>query len=517
MKWVAGYATNTALGLPGIHAVVVVNDPETGIPTAMLDGGPITAERTAAVSGGPAAFRAAPGAGGVGGDAPEIAMIGAGSRPVAPRRLRRPPAGCRAADLRPITGASGGPRRRGSLDPRHRLGGGQGTAREAVDGAHVVFTAASFGPADERQTMTNDWLRKDATVIPIDYATYCAARSREAALFVVDQREQYLAIATPATSTATRTRWRHSGRRSSRAPRGRRAASSSPTSAWASRTWSSRTPSCGRRRPQASARSCLADDRWDASGRSDRRRRGWRIVKAVTILLSLAICAIAVLGAVTTQRLAPDERVACGGGSRRRQPSSGTRTGSSRSRRTAGTTCSWHRATSTPRSGCGRWSCPAASGRAGSELFGKGQVDTDRYIRTLGWRIAAQRDLEAMSAESQKILEACRRRERLDPREQRPARRRSSSPASSRVPTTSGFELEPWTPLDTATWQKVQAWSLGGNVDRDLPAPVHDFESPRERTSCSLAMTRTPPSSRRRTSSATAPGRAGRRDRCRVG
>src|ERR687890_246565 len=51
MKWVAGYATNTALGLPGIHAVVVVNDPETGIPTAILDGGPITAERTAAVSG----------------------------------------------------------------------------------------------------------------------------------------------------------------------------------------------------------------------------------------------------------------------------------------------------------------------------------------------------------------------------------------------------------------------------------------------------------------------------------
>src|SRR5215212_1685500 len=75
MKWVAGYATNTALGLPGIHAVVVVNDPETGIPTAMLDGGPITAERTAAVSGvglryfGPRAA-AAPGV--------EVAVIVAG-------------------------------------------------------------------------------------------------------------------------------------------------------------------------------------------------------------------------------------------------------------------------------------------------------------------------------------------------------------------------------------------------------------------------------------------------------
>src|SRR5512140_883073 len=32
MKWVAGYATNAVLGLPGIHAVVVLNDPGTGVP-----------------------------------------------------------------------------------------------------------------------------------------------------------------------------------------------------------------------------------------------------------------------------------------------------------------------------------------------------------------------------------------------------------------------------------------------------------------------------------------------------
>ena len=51
MKWVAGFATNNALGLPAINAVVVLNDAGTGLPVAILDGGPITAERTAAVSG----------------------------------------------------------------------------------------------------------------------------------------------------------------------------------------------------------------------------------------------------------------------------------------------------------------------------------------------------------------------------------------------------------------------------------------------------------------------------------
>jgi ornithine cyclodeaminase/alanine dehydrogenase len=66
------------------------------------------------------------------------------------------------------------------------------SAREAVGGADVVVTAASFGPV--RQVMTADWLASDALVVPVDYATYCsAAVAAEAALFLVDQREQFLA------------------------------------------------------------------------------------------------------------------------------------------------------------------------------------------------------------------------------------------------------------------------------------------------------------------------------------
>ena len=51
IKWVAGFPDNRAKGLPTIHAVVVLTDAETGVPRAILDGGPITAQRTAAVSG----------------------------------------------------------------------------------------------------------------------------------------------------------------------------------------------------------------------------------------------------------------------------------------------------------------------------------------------------------------------------------------------------------------------------------------------------------------------------------
>jgi ornithine cyclodeaminase/alanine dehydrogenase-like protein (mu-crystallin family) len=42
--------------------------------------------------------------------------------------------------------------------------------------------------------MTGDWLAPAALVVPVDYATYCAADvARDAALFLVDHREQFLA------------------------------------------------------------------------------------------------------------------------------------------------------------------------------------------------------------------------------------------------------------------------------------------------------------------------------------
>jgi ornithine cyclodeaminase/alanine dehydrogenase-like protein (mu-crystallin family) len=39
MKWVAGFGGNAELGLPAINAVVVLNDADTGLPRAILDGG----------------------------------------------------------------------------------------------------------------------------------------------------------------------------------------------------------------------------------------------------------------------------------------------------------------------------------------------------------------------------------------------------------------------------------------------------------------------------------------------
>jgi ornithine cyclodeaminase/alanine dehydrogenase-like protein (mu-crystallin family) len=189
MKWVAGFGTNNALGLPAINALVVLNDSRTGVPVAILDGGPITAQRTAAVSG-VAIARFVPR---ISGRPARVAVIGAGVQghshvPVIGHVLpgaelvlfdRHPE---RAAALAEVARATSG------------IAGAQvaTSARSATEGADVVVTAASFGRT--RQAMTADWLAAHALVVPVDYATYCAAEvAAGAALFLVDHREQFLA------------------------------------------------------------------------------------------------------------------------------------------------------------------------------------------------------------------------------------------------------------------------------------------------------------------------------------
>ena len=189
MKWIAGFPGNRERGLPALHGLVLLVDPMTGVPSAILDAGPITAERTAAVSG-VAIRRFAPA---VTGRPPRAALIGAGVQGRSHLAVlgRVLPGVELAIYARHPDGAE-------DLAAAARATDGIATARarasaiEATSDADVVVTAATLESV--RQVMTPNWLTPDALVVPIDYATYCsAAVARGAALFLVDQREQFLA------------------------------------------------------------------------------------------------------------------------------------------------------------------------------------------------------------------------------------------------------------------------------------------------------------------------------------
>ena len=189
MKWIAGFPANRARGLSAIHGLVLLTDPTTGIPTAILDAGPITAERTAAVSG-VAISHFAPA---VEGRPPRAALIGAGVQAHSHLAvLGHVLPGVELAIFDRHADRAGSLATVAAATPGIAAATVSEGARAAIQSADVVVTAASFGPV--RQVMTPDWLSEDALVVPIDYATYCSATvARNAALFLVDHRDQFLA------------------------------------------------------------------------------------------------------------------------------------------------------------------------------------------------------------------------------------------------------------------------------------------------------------------------------------
>ncbi|MCC6187766.1 MAG: ornithine cyclodeaminase family protein [Anaerolineales bacterium] len=60
IKWVAGYPANQAKGLPYISGLLILNDPDTGLPLAVMDCSWITAQRTGAATAVAAKYLARP-------------------------------------------------------------------------------------------------------------------------------------------------------------------------------------------------------------------------------------------------------------------------------------------------------------------------------------------------------------------------------------------------------------------------------------------------------------------------
>lgn len=188
LKWIVGFPENPAIGLPTYHALLLLNDPRTGVPVAVMDAGTITAQRTAAISG--TAIRLfMPGKGG---RPARVAILGAGAQarghlPVIGHLL--PGADIRVADVDVD-------RARGLAAVAARIDGVGSTevtldVRRAVEGADLVVSVVSFGP--DHQTLDPDWLGSDTLFVAVDYDMQAPASLAREALFVVDEREQFRA------------------------------------------------------------------------------------------------------------------------------------------------------------------------------------------------------------------------------------------------------------------------------------------------------------------------------------
>src|SRR5688572_29470679 len=99
-----------------------------------------------------------------------------------------------------------------------------------------------------------------------------------------------------------------------------------------------------------------------------------------------------------------------------------------------------------------------ANGRL-AEVVGPPGLETDRFMRTLGVRRAAEANLRRFDAETLRVLDAY-------------AAGVNAFIASGAVLPPEFWILrvspEPWTPADSVGWMKMMAWDLGGNWRSEL-------------------------------------------------
>ncbi|CAN5409850.1 penicillin acylase family protein [soil metagenome] len=107
----------------------------------------------------------------------------------------------------------------------------------------------------------------------------------------------------------------------------------------------------------------------------------------------------------------------------------------------------------------------ATAGRL-AELFGQDGVESDVYVRTLGWRQVAEAELPMLAPETRTALDAYAKGVNAYL-----ADRPTSRISLEYVVLGAGgadYTPEPWTSVDSLAWFKAVAWDLGGNMQDEI-------------------------------------------------
>jgi len=182
MKWVSGYSDNFKYDLPSIMGLVVLNDPDTGQPLAVMDGGYITALRTAAASGVSAKYLADKNA----------AVLGIAGTGVQGQyhllSLTEVLPGIREVKIMD-TNESALAQFMSVAQEKPSLNIHTCTsAREVIEGSDVVVTAT--GHLEER-VYKEKWVKQGALVLPVHTRGWEQALLSQADKFVVDDWPQF--------------------------------------------------------------------------------------------------------------------------------------------------------------------------------------------------------------------------------------------------------------------------------------------------------------------------------------
>jgi ornithine cyclodeaminase/alanine dehydrogenase-like protein (mu-crystallin family) len=188
LKWVGGYPPNPAKGLPYITGLLVLNDPETGLPLAVMDCAWLTAMRTGASAGISAKYLARQ-------DSEVAAVVGCGvqARPSLAALVETLPAlaAVRCYDVLP-TAITAFIAEMGAAFPALRFTACE-SAATAVKAADVAVTAIPIVTRPAPELDAGD-LREGALAVSLDYdSAWTSAAMRACDKFCADDVPQLLA------------------------------------------------------------------------------------------------------------------------------------------------------------------------------------------------------------------------------------------------------------------------------------------------------------------------------------
>ncbi|PWC08426.1 penicillin acylase family protein [Mycetocola zhujimingii] len=109
------------------------------------------------------------------------------------------------------------------------------------------------------------------------------------------------------------------------------------------------------------------------------------------------------------------------------------------------------------------------SGRL-AELFGEAQVETDTFVRTLGWRAVAEQEVELLDPLTLSWYQAY-----ADGVNAYLAEREGASLSLEYAVLglqNPGYEPEKWTPADSVAWLKAMAWDLRSNLEDEIDRAI---------------------------------------------
>lgn len=105
-----------------------------------------------------------------------------------------------------------------------------------------------------------------------------------------------------------------------------------------------------------------------------------------------------------------------------------------------------------------------------SKMFGSAQVETDAFLRTLGWRKIAEAEWENLDPESRSILQAYTDGVNAYLKDHKDTALSLEYAILGLL--SPAYEIEAWTPIHSLTWGKAMAWDLRGNMGEEIERAV---------------------------------------------